>query len=231
MIDIKRNLKIVREKIAEACAKSGRKPEEVMILAVTKTVPPERIREAYNLGIVTFGENRVQEAREKIEKLKDLDIKWHMIGHLQTNKVKYAVNLFTYIESVDREKLVLELSKRLKKLNKVMPILVEVNLGYEESKSGVLPEKLFDLIKLISEHKNLKLKGLMTVPPYFEDPEKVRPYFQRLRELLETINSKNLYPEKLKELSMGMSNDYPIAVEEGATIVRIGTAIFGPRRY
>ena len=224
---IKENVERIKEEIRKSCERVGRKPEEVKLLAASKTRSPDEIREAFRAGIKLFGENRVQEAREKIPQLKDLPIEWHLIGHLQTNKVKYAVELFNVIETVDRKKLVDELVKRLKEEN--LEIFVEVKLSPEETKHGCSQEDLFSLVEYILQFKNLKLKGLMTVPPYFENPEEVRPFFRKLRELRDKLEKE--FKIELPELSMGMSHDFKVAIEEGATIVRIGTAIFGERRY
>ncbi len=225
---IKENYEKIREEIEKACAKVGRKPEEVKVLAATKTRNLEEIKEAYKAGIRLFGENRVQEAREKIPNLRELQgAQWHMIGHLQRNKVKYAVELFNAIETVDRKSLVEEIEKRLK--GKGIEVLIEVKLSFEESKHGCRPEEVKELAEYILERPNLKLKGLMTVPPFYEDAELVRLFFIRLREIKEKLEEE--LKVKLPELSMGMSHDFKVAVEEGATIVRIGTALFGPRKY
>ncbi len=225
---IKENYEKIREEIEKACAKVRRKPEEVKVLAATKTRNLEEIKEAYKAGIRLFGENRVQEAREKIPNLRELQgAQWHMIGHLQRNKVKYAVELFNAIETVDRKSLVEEIEKRLK--GKEIEVLIEVKLSFEESKHGCRPEEVKELAEYILERPNLKLKGLMTVPPFYEDAELVRPFFIRLREIKEKLEEE--LKVKLPELSMGMSHDFKVAVEEGATIVRIGTALFGPRKY
>ncbi len=225
---IKENYEKIREEIEKACDKVGRKPEEVKVLGATKTRSLEEIKEAYRVGIRLFGENRVQEAREKIPNLKELQgAQWHMIGHLQRNKVKYAVELFNAIETVDRKSLVDEIEKRLK--GREMEVLIEVKLSFEESKHGCRPEEVKELAEYILERPNLKLKGLMTVPPFYEDVELVRPFFIRLREIKEKLEEE--LKVELPELSMGMSHDFKVAVEEGATIVRIGTALFGPRKY
>jgi len=226
---IARNVEEIRKRIVNACERAGRNPEEVQILAATKTRTPEEIKEAFEAGIRLFGENRVQEARDKIPVLKELPAEWHMIGHLQTNKVKYAVKLFDVIETVDRQKLVDELEKRLSQLGKVMRVFIEVKLSPEETKHGCSPEEVESLARYILCKEHLKLEGLMTVPPYLDDPEDVRPYFRRLREIRDSLQDKLGIP--LPQLSMGMSHDFEVAIEEGATIVRIGTAIFGERRY
>ncbi|MBX0312043.1 MAG: YggS family pyridoxal phosphate-dependent enzyme [Sulfurihydrogenibium sp.] len=228
-MSIKENVLKIEERIQKACDKVGRKREEVILLAASKTQPVEKIIEAYESGIRYFGENRVQEGIEKIEKLKEYsDIHWHLIGGLQTNKVKYAVKYFELIHSVDRQALVDEIEKRGEKLNKVIDGLIEVNFG-EESKFGVKEENLKELFEYILTKKYIKIHGLMAIPPYFENPEDVRPYFIKLRTLRDNLEKE--YNVKLPHLSMGMSHDFEVAIEEGATIVRIGTAIFGERNY
>jgi pyridoxal phosphate enzyme (YggS family) len=218
----------IEERIQKACIRSGRKREEVILLAASKTQPVEKILEAYECGIRYFGENRVQEGMEKIDMLKDYkDMHWHLIGGLQTNKAKYAVKYFEMIHSVDRQELVDELEKRASKLGKVQEGLIEVNFG-EESKFGVREENLKTLFEYTLTKKYLKIVGLMAIPPYFENPEDVRPFFRKLRLLKEDLEKS--FNVKLPHLSMGMSHDFEVAIEEGATIVRIGTALFGERR-
>lgn len=213
--------------------RAGRDPEEVKLVAVTKTIDIDRIIEAINAGLRVFGENRVQEAQKKISDLKsqipDSRIEWHLIGHLQKNKTKYAVQLFDLIHSVDSIGLADELDRQAKRLDKVQRILIQVKLSEEERKHGIPEEGLVSLIEKIKDLNNLRLEGLMTMPPYLDDPEMVRPYFSRLREIKDRINSLQILPHPLKELSMGMSHDFEVAIEEGATMVRIGTAIFGER--
>ena len=229
---IKENLERIREEIEKACARAGRKSDEVKILAATKTRTPEEILEAYEAGVRLFGENRVQEAREKIPLLKEKmeGARWHMIGHLQTNKVKYAVNLFDWIETLDRKALADELVKRAEKAGRErIPVLVEVKLSPEESKHGCPPEELEELLSYALQLPRLEVKGFMTVPPYYEEVELVRPFFMRLREIRDRMEER--FGREFPELSMGMSHDFTVAVEEGATIVRIGTALFGPRKY
>jgi pyridoxal phosphate enzyme (YggS family) len=228
---IRENLEKIKEKIEKSCLRVGRSPEEVKILAATKTRTPDEIREAYEAGIRLFGENRVQEAREKIPELKDLkDAEWHMIGHLQTNKVKYAVELFNWIETIDRRELVDEIVKKLEKkgLERIKG-LIEVKLSPEESKHGCPPEKVEELLSYALEFPQIEILGFMTVPPYLENLEEVRPYFRELREIRDKMEE--VFDRKFPELSMGMSHDFTVAVEEGATIVRIGTALFGERKY
>ncbi len=224
------NTKRIFKRISESAIRSGRDPENIKLIAVTKTVNTDIIKEAINIGLRIFGENRVQEARKKIEELtsqfKDAKIQWHLIGTLQKNKAKYAVHLFDLIHTVDSVELAQELDKQAGKINKLQRILVQVKLSQEPTKHGILEEQLFPLIEKIKELENLKLEGLMTMPPYFDDPEESRPYFSRLRELKDEIQKRGFV---LPELSMGMSNDFEIAIEEGATMVRIGTALFGER--
>ncbi|MGC9006805.1 MAG: YggS family pyridoxal phosphate-dependent enzyme [Sulfurihydrogenibium sp.] len=227
-MSIKERYLQIEERIQKACIRSGRKREEVILLAASKTQPVEKILEAYECGIRYFGENRVQEGMEKIDMLKDYkDIHWHLIGGLQTNKAKYAVKYFEMIHSVDRQELVDELEKRASKLGKVQEGLIEVNFG-EESKFGVREENLKTLFEYTLTKKHLKIVGLMAIPPYFENPEDVRPFFRKLRLLKEDLEKS--FNVKLPHLSMGMSHDFEVAIEEGATIVRIGTALFGERR-
>ncbi|MGB9766059.1 MAG: YggS family pyridoxal phosphate-dependent enzyme [Sulfurihydrogenibium sp.] len=227
-MSIKERYLQIEERIQKACIRSGRKREEIILLAASKTQPVEKILEAYECGIRYFGENRVQEGMEKIDMLKDYkDIHWHLIGGLQTNKAKYAVKYFEMIHSVDRQELVDELEKRASKLGKVQEGLIEVNFG-EESKFGVREENLKTLFDYTLTKKHLKIVGLMAIPPYFENPEDVRPFFRKLRLLKEDLEKS--FNVKLPHLSMGMSHDFEVAIEEGATIVRIGTALFGERR-
>ena len=225
----KENVQKIKERIERACKRVGRDPGEVTILAASKTRTPEEIREVFEAGIRLFGENRVQEARDKIPLLSDLSIEWHMIGHLQRNKVKYAVNLFDVVESLDSKELADELEKRLSKVGKRMRVFIEVKLSPEETKHGCSPEEVLELARYVLSLEHLKLEGLMTVPPYFEDLELVRPYFRKLREIRD--NLEDALGVNFPHLSMGMSHDFEVAVEEGATIVRIGTAIFGLRNY
>jgi pyridoxal phosphate enzyme (YggS family) len=225
------NIKNIYRKISSAAIRSGRNPFDVKLIAVTKTVDIEMIKEAVSFGLRTLGESRVQEAQKKIADCRtqcaDCDIEWHMIGHLQKNKAKIAVGLFEMIQSLDSIELAKELNKHSEKAGKIQRVLIEVKLSEEESKYGVAKESLMDLIKVISEMRNLKLEGLMTIPPFSDNPEMARPYFKKLRELRDQAGSKGY---RLPELSMGMTNDYETAILEGATMVRIGTGIFGERR-
>lgn len=223
------NLNRVMDRIAAAAQRAGRDPSNIKVVVVTKTIEPERIREAIAAGARILGENRVQEAREKIGLLEPM-VSWHMIGRLQTNKAKYAVKLFQLIHSVDSLTLAKEIDRQAAKIQKVQDVLIEVNLAGEKSKGGVAAAAALDLIREAAGLKNIRIIGLMTMPPYTEDPENSRPYFRRLRELAEWISRENIPNISLRELSMGMSADFDTAVEEGATMVRIGTAIFGERR-
>jgi len=215
-------LQEVRDRMAHASLKAGRGVDEVRLIAVTKKVDAERIRSAATAGISDFGENYIQEAREKIETLGDT-LCWHMIGHLQMNKVKYVPRLFRYVHSVDR----LELLDGLEKLGKPLSVLFEVNLSGEPQKPGATVDGLKRMLENVSTLKNVKPAGLMTMPPYVDDPEEVRHLFAGLRRLLYDVNTQ--FSLEMKELSMGMSSDFEVAIEEGATMVRIGTAIFGER--
>jgi len=228
-MSVKENYQRLMEEIEKACLRVGRRLEEVRLLGAAKRQPVEKIREAYAAGLRLIGENYVQEAQKKRQALADLEMTWHLIGPLQTNKAKHAVQIFDLVETVDRPSIVRELGKRARQHELQLPVLIEVNVGGEESKAGVAPEELEGLAELVLNEEGLELRGLMTIPPYREDPEAVRPFFARLRRLLESLQAR--FPEApLAELSMGMSHDFPVAVEEGATIVRVGTALFGPRR-
>ena len=230
MSTVRDNIQKIRDGIAEAALRSGRNASDVRLMAVTKTVDDDRIMEAIEVGVDIIGENYVQEARRKIDKM-GKNVEWHMIGHLQSNKAKYAVQLFDMIHSIDRLKLASELDKRSRTAGCVTKILIEVNISGEETKSGVKKEDTINLVKDISTLENLSIQGLMTMPPWFDDPEDARPYFVPLRELRDRIIEENIPNVEMRELSMGMSGDYQVAVEEGATIVRIGTSIFGERSY
>jgi pyridoxal phosphate enzyme (YggS family) len=224
---IRDNVLSVREAIEKAARRAGRRPEEIRLVAASKTVDVERIRSAAEAGITIFGENYVQEAMRKREAIEE-PVSWHFIGHLQKNKAKYAVEFFDMIHSIDSVALAEELNKRAIRVERSMEVLVEVNLSGEPTKSGVNEAEINPLIGEIEGLPQLLFRGLMTMPPFFDDPEQSRPYFIRLRRLAELIVSEELHPDPL-ELSMGMSNDFLVAIEEGATLVRVGTAIFGPR--
>ena len=227
---IKENLEQVEQKIAAACQRAGRKREEVTLVAVSKTKPLEAVEEVLDLGILEFGENKVQEMMEKQEHIKS-PVHWHMIGHLQTNKVKYIVDKVVLIHSVDSLKLAAQIQKEAEKKNVVVDILIEVNIAGEETKFGVTKEETIPLIEEISKFPNVHVCGLMTSAPFVEDPEEDRQYFRELYQLFVDIKEKTLDNIDMKILSMGMTNDYEVAIEEGSTMVRIGTAIFGARQY
>jgi pyridoxal phosphate enzyme (YggS family) len=223
---IRKNYERILENIEAAASGAGRSGRDVSIVAVTKTVDINTIRTLFDLGLENIGENRVKDALLKAEELGDLPIRWHMVGHLQRNKVKRALTCFSYIHSVDSARLAEEIDKESAKLDIVTPILLEVNASGEVAKFGIKPADGVALVESIAELKNIALKGLMTMAPFSDDMEVCRRCFARLRDTLEEINRKEVYPEKLSELSMGMTQDYPVAVEEGATIVRIGSAFF-----
>jgi pyridoxal phosphate enzyme (YggS family) len=225
MSTIKENLLRVREGIEKAAQRSGRDLSEIKLVAVSKTVEPTRIKEAIEAGISILGENYVQEAKKKIEEI-GRSVAWHFIGHLQSNKAKYAVHLFDMIHSLDSIPLAEELDRRAEQGDRVIKVMIEINLSGEATKFGIDEEKILNLAKRVLQLNHLSLEGLMTMPPYFDSPEMSRPYYIKLRELKERLMREGI---PIKELSMGMSNDFEIAIEEGATYVRVGTAIFGPR--
>ena len=226
------NIRIICGRISHAAIRAGRKPEDIKLIAVTKTISIQQIKEAIDAGLRIFGENKVQEAREKIQdsrfKIQNSNIEWHLIGHLQKNKAKTAVELFEMIHSIDSLELAEIADKYAEKAGKIQKILLQVKLSDEISKYGILKDNLFELVREISEMKNLRIKGLMTIPPFFENPESARPYFSELRTLRDAAETMGF---NLPELSMGMTNDFEVAIEEGATMVRIGAAIFGERKY
>ncbi len=237
MSAVKENLLNVMHRMEKAARKAGRDPKEVKLVAVSKTVEVARIKEAIEAGVTILGENYVQEAQKKIEEIEKLArteplgegglVSWHFIGHLQSNKAKYAVRLFDTIHSVDSIPLAEELNRRAEQAGQVIKVMIEVNLSKEATKFGTDEEQLVNLARRIRDLKHLSLEGLMTMPPYFDDPEMSRPYYVALRDLKEKMTREGI---PLKELSMGMSNDFEIAIEEGATFVRVGTAIFGARK-
>jgi pyridoxal phosphate enzyme (YggS family) len=224
------NLNLVKKRIEEACAKSGRDPKDVTLVAVSKKKPEEDILELYRAGQRDFGENYIQELRTKQEDLPK-DIRWHMIGHLQRNKVKYIAGTIAMIHSVDSLELAETIDREALKNGRIIPILMEVNVAGEESKFGVRPEEADALAEQISHLQNVRLQGFMTSAPFAENPEEDRPVFRNLRKLSVDIGQKNYNNVTVDALSMGMTNDYSVAVEEGSTIVRVGTAIFGARDY
>lgn len=227
---MKQRLQYIKEQIEKAAVSCGRDPESVCLIAVSKTVPENRVKDAIEAGVTHLGENYIQEARKKIENLSAYPVSWHFIGHLQSNKAKYAVKLFDLIHSVDSFKLARELNKQAAKIKKIQKILIQVNMGKEVSKSGVFEEDVYNLLKEISLLENISVKGVMTLPPFFDNPEKARPYFSALRNLRDSLDKRKPGNVSLKELSMGMTGDFEAAIEEGATYVRIGTAIFGKRK-
>ena len=227
---IKENVKIVEDKILEACRRSGRNRDEVTLIAVSKTKPVSDIYEVMETGIVDYGENKVQELTDKIDTIKE-PLKWHMIGHLQRNKVKYIVDKVELIHSVDSLRLAEQISQEATKKNVDVNILIEVNVAEETSKFGLKTEAVIELVEAISKLPNIHIKGLMTVAPYTEDAEENRPYFKNLKQLSVDIARKNIDNVTMGVLSMGMTGDYEVAIEEGATMVRVGTGIFGERDY
>lgn len=226
-MDLAANLEVIQHRIAAACERAGRESGSVTLLAVTKGQPPERVKAAADLGLTLFGENKVQEAKAKIP-LCPGKLRWHMIGHLQSNKCRDAVSLSEMIESVDSLALAEEIHKRADQAARTMPILLEVNVAGEASKFGYQPAQLLADLKAINALPRIEIHGLMTVPPWTAEPDKARPHFRRLREL--KSECEQILGAPLPQLSMGMSGDFEVAIEEGATIVRIGTALFGPRQ-
>ena len=220
----------VKERIREAAAEAGRDPGSVRLVAVSKTHSAERVREAISAGADILGENYIQEAREKIAALAGEKVVWHFIGHLQRNKAKFAVPLFDLIHSVDSLKLAAELNKQAAKIDKCQKILVQVNISGETTKSGIDEESCLELVRRIAGLDHIRVRGLMTMPPFFDQPERARPFFAALRKLSERIRTAAIPGVEMSELSMGMTGDFPAAIAEGATLVRIGTAIFGERR-
>jgi hypothetical protein len=225
-MDLAANLEMLRRRIRAACGRAGRNPDSVTLLAVTKTQPPEVVQAAAKLGLVLFGENKVQEAKAKIP-LCPGNLRWHMIGHLQSNKCRDAVELFKMIQSVDSLSLAQEINKRAEQAARTMPVLLEVNVAGEASKFGYRPEQLLAELKELNALPRIEIHGLMTVPPWSAEAEKARPHFRRLREIKAQCGQ--ILGAPLPDLSMGMSGDFEIAIEEGATMVRIGTELFGPR--
>ena len=220
----------IRSQIEAAALKCGRSPHEVSLIAISKTHPAALVREAIVLGATDIGENRVQEAEQKINEVGRNTVRWHLVGHLQANKARRAVQLFDVIHSLDS----LELARRLDRLcaeesREQLPVMVQVDLGHEETKTGVDESQLMDLVEGLKSLDRVKLVGLMTLPPFFDDPEQARPFFRRLRELRDELAGRGAFGDRNGELSMGMTHDFEVAIEEGATMVRIGTAIFGQR--
>ncbi len=227
---LEENLLQVEQKIQAACERSGRDRQEVTLIAVGKTKPASMLNEVYQCGVRDFGENKVQEMCRKMEELPK-DIRWHMIGHLQRNKVKYIVGSAALIHSVDSFRLAEEINICAKKKKIVMPILVEVNIAQEESKFGVTKEDAVELVRQIAQLDGLSVRGLMTIAPYVVDSEQNRPYFRKIKDLSIDIDAQKIHNVSMDILSMGMTGDYEVAIEEGATMVRVGTGIFGQRDY
>ncbi len=227
---IKENLEEVEARITRACERSGRERSEVTLISVSKTKPAEMLQEAYDAGSRDFGENKPQEIREKYPQL-PTDIRWHMIGHLQRNKIKYIIDKVCMIHSVDSIRLAEAIDEEAKKHGIIMPVLIEVNVAEEESKFGIHLDEAESLIRQISELSNIQVQGLMTIAPFTENAEDNRIYFRKLRNLYVDIKDKNIDNVNMCNLSMGMTGDYEVAVEEGATMVRVGTGIFGARSY
>jgi len=231
-MSIAENIARVRERIAAAARRAGRNPDDITLMGVSKTFPPESIREAYAAGLRVFGENRVQEFAGKAAALGDLtDLEWHLIGHLQTNKAAKATELFDCVDSVDSLRMAEKLNASAGSASKILPVLIEINVGGETAKSGVAPDsgELEQILTSATRWGNLKINGLMTVPPFAEDPEGSRTYFRQLRRIRERTAARSLPGISMEVLSMGMSHDFLVAIEEGATCVRVGTAIFGER--
>jgi len=225
-MSIKENLEILNNRIKEAAQKVGRVPSEIELVAVTKLVDVNQIKEVLDAGINIIGENRVQEAKKKYSQLKNKEVKWHLIGHLQRNKVKDAIEIFDMIQSIDTIALAKEVDKRAGEVNKIMDILIQVNISGEKSKFGISPSSTLEIIQQIAKFKNVRIKGLMTIAPLVSNPEDVRPYFRQLAKLKDKIANQNIENVQMKYLSMGMSNDFEVAIEEGSNMIRIGRAIF-----
>ncbi|MBI5579394.1 MAG: YggS family pyridoxal phosphate-dependent enzyme [Deltaproteobacteria bacterium] len=220
--DVRRRI----QRVAEAC---GRRPSDIRLVAVSKTCPADSIRAAAAAGVTDIGENYIQEAREKYGALTDVPVKWHFIGHLQTNKAKYAVRMFDLIHTVDSIHLAAELDRCARRLDKVQAVLIQVNIAGEKTKSGIAPEEALALVREVASLESVRVQGLMTMPPYFNEPETVRPFFAALRRLRDEIRAEGPPNIGMEHLSMGMTGDFEAAIAEGATLVRIGTAIFGER--
>jgi PLP dependent protein len=227
--DLPDRLADVRRRISQAASRAGRPPDAVRLVAVSKTYPVERVRAAAAAGQRDFGENRVQEALQKIEAASDLDIRWHLVGHLQSNKARKAAQPFAFIHSIDSVELLLAVERAAIDMGASPTLLVQVDMAGEPTKHGAPPAHVLDIFEAGKRCQSVQIGGLMLLPPFLEDPEQVRPYFRGLRDLRERLLADGVEPAMLRELSMGMSHDFEVAVEEGATMVRVGTAIFGPR--
>lgn len=229
MTTISQNLDAIKARITRAAISAERDPETVQLVTVSKTISVDVIHQAIDAGVTVLGENYIQEARAKFDQLATLPVSWHFIGHLQTNKAKYAVRQFDLIHTVDSRRLAKAINKEAAKIGKVQKVLIQINISQEETKSGIETEDLETLVREIAQMDHLKLKGLMTMPPFFNAPERVRPFFRQLKEIRDQVQQMNLPRVDLIELSMGMTGDFEVAIAEGATLVRIGTAIFGER--
>jgi pyridoxal phosphate enzyme (YggS family) len=230
MSSIGDNVARVRERMEAACHRAGRRREDVTLVAISKTFSADLIREAYKAGLRDFGENRVQEATAKRPALSDLTVTWHLVGHLQTNKAKRARELFHWVHSIDSERIAQKLDQSAVCTDERLQVLLEVNLGEEPGKFGAGEEQVLRLAEQVGRFETLELRGLMIIPPYFEETERARPFFRQVRELGRTIAAAKLHNVSMEHLSMGMTHDFEIAIEEGATIVRVGTGIFGARQ-
>jgi pyridoxal phosphate enzyme (YggS family) len=228
-LDVSQNIKEIIDKIEAAASKSGRNKEEIKLVAVSKTQPVEKMIEAKMCGLKAFGENKVQELMNKYPLIEDVE--WHFIGHLQRNKVKYIIDKVSLIHSLDSISLAEEIDKRAKKIGRVMPVLIQVNIGKEESKSGVFEEDFENFVEKLSVFENIEIQGLMTIPPRCDLKEQNRAYFRKMKNLFDELKKYSFKNFNIKYLSMGMTDDYEIAIEEGANIIRIGTGIFGERNY
>lgn len=229
--EIKANLKKVQSRIETACREAGRDPEEVTLVAISKTKPEEDIIEAFHCGQLHFGENRARELQDKMDHIDEPELRWHMVGPLQTNKIKYMVERVDWIESIPKKKTLREIEKRASRIDRVIDTLIQINISGEEQKSGCEPEDLSKILDYAKGLKHARVRGLMGIATLVEDPEKVRPEFRMLRELLEKHQSYNGDNIQLDHLSMGMTNDLEVAIQEGSTMVRVGRAIFGERNY
>ena len=225
---IAENIERIRARMEAAAKRAGRDLEKVRLVAVSKTVDLERIRQAIEAGVDSLGENYVQEAQKKIEALEQR-VSWHFIGHLQSNKAKMAARFFDWVHSVDSLKLAEDLSRARSLQNRILPVLLQVNLGKEETKFGAQEEEVFRLLERMGSLPGISVKGLMTMPPFFENPEDSRPYYRALRILADNVSRRRITGVLMEELSMGMSNDFEVAIEEGSTLIRVGTAVFGLR--
>jgi hypothetical protein len=227
---IKDNLNEVKDRIAQAAIRSGRQPEEITLIAVTKTLPVDVINAAMTFGVTDIGENKVQEVMDKYDSILN-EPKWHLIGHLQSNKVKYIADKVSLIHSVDSLRLAEEISKRCEKIEKVMDVLIQINVAEEDTKFGIKREEIYELVEQVSALPNIRIKGLMAIAPNTDNDEALRKYFSEMKDIFETLKKTMYNRTDMTYLSMGMSNDYEIAIEEGANMVRIGTGIFGARNY